>query len=260
MRIPPILAAAAVLAAAAPHAVAAQADSIGIAAPGKWSYTGPTGPGFWASPLGFRECAGRRQSPVDLRAWAQGDPLRVTVDYPALDSARLVNTGHTVDLILDTRATLRVADSTFVLREVHFHLPAEHLVRGERHAAELHAVHLSETGAVVLTTFVREARQDNRAWDQVIAHMPGNRGDTIRAAGIDLTALLALADIESEAMFSYDGSLTTPPCSPSVRFLIRRAVIGLSRPQIEALASAFARNARPVHQVTTPVILHRAVP
>ncbi|HEU4884992.1 MAG TPA: carbonic anhydrase family protein [Longimicrobium sp.] len=259
MRTPPLLAAAALFAAAAPHAAAAQPDSIDVAAVGSWSYTGPTGPAFWASRLGYAECAGPRQSPVNLPADPTSDPLPVTLNYPATSPAVLVNTGHTVDLILEkppTPATLTVADTTFTLREVHFHVPSEHTVQGQRFAGEIHAVHLYGGAGAVLTTFIVVGGR-NRAWDDVIAAMPGNRLDKNEVGAIDLTAFMALQNLRQEELYSYAGSLTTPACTPNIRFLIRARPIALSVEQIEALASAFARNVRPRSTQPTPITLHR---
>lgn len=260
MRTPHLLAAAALVAAAVPHAAAAQPDPIDVAAEGAWSYTGPTGPAFWATRFDYPDCAGDRQSPVDLPAGIPGPPLPVTLDYPAGNPARLVNTGHSVYLYLDNPASLRVADTTFDFSDIHFHVPAEHLVQGTRYAAEIHAVHQQgDDDRAVLTTFVTEGPH-NGAWDVLIAALPGNKGDRNPIGATDLTTLLALGGLAREPLYSYAGSLTTPECTPNVRFLVRQRPIALSRRQIEALAAAFARNVRPVFPVTTPVVLHRGVP
>lgn len=264
MRTPHLLAAAVLFAAAAPHAAAAQPESIDVAAVGAWSYTGPTGPAFWASSrFSYPECgggAGSRQSPVNLVATTHAPPLPVRLNYPARNPARLENTGHSVYLYLANPASLQVADTTFDFRDIHFHVPAEHLVQGTRYAAEIHSVHQQGNGnRAVLTTFVREGLH-NSAWDVLIAALPGNKGDTISIGPTNLTTLLALTGLEAEPIYSYAGSLTTPACTRNVRFLVRQQPINLSRQQIEALAAAFARNVRPVFPVTTPVILHRGAP
>lgn len=263
MRTPHLLAAAALFAAAAPHAAAAQVESIDTAAVGAWSYTGPTGPAFWASGFPNPECVGgdsSRQSPVNLIPTTHAPPLPVTLSYPAGNPARLENTGHSVYLYLTNPASLQVADTTFAFRDIHFHAPAEHLMQGTRYAAEIHSVHQQGNGnRAVLTTFIAEGLH-NGAWNLLIAALPGNKGDVNPIVDPDLTALLSLGGLAGEAMYSYAGSLTTPPCARNVRFLVRQRPITLSRPQIEALAAAFARNVRPLFPVTTPVTLHRGVP
>jgi carbonic anhydrase len=255
MRFPYILAAA-VVAVACPRAAGAQVEPIDQAAAGTWSYAGPTGPAFWATRLGHAECAGPRQSPVDLPNIALSAPLNIRLGYPRASQARLVNTGHTVNLYLQDAATLQVADTTFDYKETHFHVPAEHLVHGRRHAAEVHSVHQMGNGSrAVLTTFIAEGDHNDR-WDSLVNGLPGNRDDQNQIGIIDLVAMLALDGLIAERIYSYAGSLTTPLCTPNVRFLIRERTITLSRQQIDALASAFARNVRPIFSITTQVTLH----
>lgn len=231
------------LAAAAAVPAAAQPEE-SVMAPGPWSYAGPTGPRFWTG-LGFPNCGGPRQSPINLPP-APWTYRGVRVDY-APNPGTLANNGHTVTLKLTDSATLTVADTAFAFREVHFHVPAEHTVRGRRHAAEIHTVHqLGEGNRAVLTTFVREGAQNNRAWDRLIDSLPGNKGD-VRAIGrVNLRELLSLENLANERMYTYAGSLTTPSCDPNVRFLIRERTITLSRAQLDDLASAMPRNVRPV--------------
>jgi carbonic anhydrase len=167
------------------------------------------------------------------------------VDY-ALNPGRLANNGHTVTLFLTDSTTLTVADTAFAFREVHFHVPAEHTVRGQRHAAEIHTVNqLGQGNRAVLTTFVREGAH-NRAWDRLFDSLPGNKGDVRPVGRVNLVELLSLHNLPNERMYTYAGSLTTPTCEPNVRFLIRERTITLSRAQLDELASAMPRNVRPV--------------
>lgn len=259
MRTTYAVAATALLAAACSLPAAAPETTVEPAAAGAWSYAGPTGPAFWRSRLGYTECVGPRQSPVDLPALPFAAPLGVSVTYPATYPGHLANDGHTVRLLLvNTTAALHVADSTFTFKEMHIHVPAEHTVQGRRHAAEIHTVHEERGGdAAALTTFVT-AGGHNREWEALIANLPGNRDDHNPMGPVNLTALLALQHLPGEAVYSYAGSLTTPGCTPRVHFIIRQEPIVLSTAQIEALASAFPRNLRPVQTGTTsPIVLHR---
>ena len=51
---------------------------------------------------------------------------------------------------------------------------------------------------------------------------------------------------ESRGFYTYPGSLTTPPCSEIVRWLVMAEVQELSKTQIEAFAAIVSHNARPV--------------
>jgi hypothetical protein len=84
----------------------------------------------------------------------------------------------------------------------------------------IHAVHqVGESDRVVLTTFVELGTYDNHAWSTLLDSLPGNRLDVIPIGDVNLNALLSLPAASAERMYDYAGSLTTPPCTPNVRFL-----------------------------------------
>jgi carbonic anhydrase len=257
MRMPHLLVAAALLAVACTRPAAAQRETAPeSAAPGDWSYAGPTGPAFWRNIApGYPDCGSNyRQSPVNVLGHPPLVPFEVS--YPAR-AGTLSNSGHGVDLlvpVLVDSGSLTVGGATFQFREVHFHIPAEHTINGFRYEAEIHTVHQQGTGnRAVLTTFVMEGQQPNPAWSTVIDSLPGNKGDRRVIGDVNLNALLSLPVQGSERMYGYDGSLTTPPCTPNVRFLLRQTPIRLSRAQLNALSTAMVRNIRPLQQNTQPV-------
>lgn len=123
-----------------------------------------------------------------------------------------------------------------------------------RYDAEIHTVHQQGTGnRAVLKTFVMEGRTPNGAWSTLVDSLPGNKGDRRTIGDVNLNTLLSLPSRGTERMYAYDGSLTTPPCTPSVRFYIRQTPIRLSRGQLNALRSAMVRNIRPL-QTNTPAV------
>jgi carbonic anhydrase len=261
MRITPIVAAAMACAAGLP--AAAQVTAAFEDESNAWSYAGPTGPAFWAQMPQYPACGGPRQSPVNLPRGSLQAPVNVAVTYPAWSNGSIYNNGHTV-VVTPTVTTgmLRLDNVPFALTELHVHVPAEHTVQGHRYEAEIHVVnHLRPNNqlAVALTTFIA-AGEHNPGWDALIAALPGHEEQRNPISGaVNLVSLLSLGNLPAEWLYRYEGSLTTPPCSPAVTFLIRQAPIVLSREQIDALSSAMVRNARPL-QPGQPVQLHRGSP
>jgi carbonic anhydrase len=49
--------------------------------------------------------------------------------------------------------------------------------------------------------------------------------------------------------YRYEGSLTTPPCSEGVQWMVMRDAVTLSQTQIDALAAAYEGNARPLQPI-----------
>ena len=211
-----------------------------------WSYEGETGPENWGSlSEEFRLCdSGEAQSPIDLVA---AKPVElVEIDFHYGESAtQIFHDGHTIQVIVDEGSTIVYNGITYDLLHFHFHHPAEHTINGQALSMEAHFVHQdrnSENLAVVGILF-REETEENERWAAVFDELPAEEGESL-AKGTPL----ALTDFlpEKRAYYTYQGSLTTPPCSEIVRWLIFEAVVELSISQIEAFAQIFSHNARPV--------------
>lgn len=223
--------------------------------PPTWSYLGPTGPGFW-SELGdaFAACgAGRAQSPIDLAGASPADRGHLTFGYGP-KPAEVVNTGHTVEVEFDAGGgSLALDGAVYTLRQFHFHQPSEHRVDGAAHPLEIHLVHRRFDGALaVVAVFVDEGPEN-----------PGF-GPLIEAVHhlVNAPAFLGLTDTsallpEERSSYSYQGSLTTPPCSEGVAWSVLTTPITASAAQIAAIAAPLPHpNNRPLQpRNDRPVVL-----
>lgn len=215
-----------------------------------WGYEGADGPLAWAalSPA-WRECrAGRLQSPVNL-------PAAVAVDAPAAAPAHLrvfhhehaidvVNNGHTVEVDYDDGDELELDGKLFRLVQYHFHTPSEHTVAGEHFPMEMHLVHRAADGELAVIGIFLERGAHNPAYDPVWEHMPHYQDGRqhLEHVSIDIDELLPVA----RRGFRYTGSLTTPPCTEGVRWLVLRTPVGLGADQIAAFETLVHANSRPV--------------
>jgi carbonic anhydrase len=231
-------------------AAAAVASSLAAAGtalsqdPVEWSYEGRTGPDYWAglSPA-FAACGeGALQSPIDLRDARRRQAARIETGYrrTALEET---NNGETIEVAPERSQELRVGARRYGLLQFHFHAPAEHVVAGEQAPLEIHFVHQAADGErAVLGVLVEEGRR-NRAFARVAAAFPDAAGEQSRVdAPVDLTALLPA----SRRAYRYPGSLTTPPCSEGIRWMVLARPITVSAAQLRALERIVEGNARPV--------------
>jgi carbonic anhydrase len=213
-----------------------------------WSYHGTTGPTHWGTlEPEYATCdTGTRQSPINIPAVQRSVMSALVGTYPAV-SGPLFNNGHTVQMDVGPGAEVTIDGRRYVLSEFHFHHPSEHTVQGRRYAAEVHMVHRDSTGAVaVLGTFITAGERDS-AWTPLLAALPHRRGDTASFSGpVDLARLFHVRDLAAERVRTYPGSLTTPPCSQGVTWLVRETPIYLSPAQIARIRAAMHTNARPV--------------
>jgi carbonic anhydrase len=243
--LPAVLLLAPLLAACASGSPADDSDAAPPAAGGEvhWSYHGEEGPEEWGHlSEDFAACeAGDAQSPIDLPDHADeklsGHP-RITTSPTVGES---VDTGHTIQLVPDDDASeIEWKDQEFGLEQVHFHMPSEHTVEGRAMDAEFHFVHTTEEGqALVIGVLAEEGDADNEAWQPFVdgAAEPGS--DDLP---IDVAAMLPTDPTFEE----YAGSLTTPPCTEGVEWVVYHEPIELSAEQLAVLKEAYDHNARPV--------------
>jgi carbonic anhydrase len=229
-----------------------------------WHYEGDEGPSHWGTiSAKFASClSGRAQSPIDIVA-----PVRRTTSDVILlkfppTSLRIVhqdhvadaiNNGHTIQVNYSEGDTLTVGSSAYQLVQYHFHAPSEHTVNGMQFPMEMHLVHASADGQLaVIGVFIVEGEQ-NSAFDPIWANLPVVKGveNHLEHVKVDVDALLPKA----RTTYRYDGSLTTPPCSEGVKWLVMTTPIALSKRQIGAFTALFHGNNRPVQQLNGRSIL-----
>lgn len=218
-----------------------------------WDYQGPHGAAHWAELDGaFETCArGQAQSPINIRH-------AVKAELPALDflyardaSPTLVNNGHTVQVNLPAGSALTVGDQRYELLQFHFHTPSEEAVAGRRTAMVAHLVHRDAQGALGVVGVLIQPGRHNAAWAPIFAHLP-RKGESVQVS--DLTLDLAALLPADHRYYDFSGSLTTPPCSEGVHWMVLKQPIQLSAAQIRAFRQLFPANARPLQPLNGRVI------
>jgi len=220
----------------------------------EWGYEGEIGPEHWASLSSANVlCAeGRAQSPVDLVATKSviDDPLVREPAEPILDvTARarvmdLIDNGHTIQVTSDASVTLRLDGTLYSLVQFHFHAPSEHTLAGRQFPLESHFVMASERGELAVLGVLYSQGEHDPAFDPILAALPDGPGDERHLAGLDLD-VRTLRPL-SNRYYRYEGSLTTPPCSEGVKWIVVADGQPLSARQIDEFVAHLRRNNRPV--------------
>ncbi len=219
-----------------------------------WGYADADGPQAWGSlDPKFVACAeGQAQSPVDLDAAGSGEHPPLVTSYGAaqlriVHHAHLasdVNTGHSIQVNFAGGDTLLLGNDRYALVQFHFHSPSEHTVRGRQYPMEMHLVHKSTDGRLaVVGVFIAEGAH-NAAFDPIWRNLPRQQGVEQHFADVefDIEALLP----KERSTYRYDGSLTTPPCSEGVAWIVCTEPIQLGAEQIAAFSRIMHGNNRPV--------------
>lgn len=195
-----------------------------------FSYSGDEGPGFWASlDPAWANCArtqNRRQSPINITRTTLDGQLKPLDLQLRRTPIRLVNNGHTVELEYARGSSIRWHAVTYGLEQVHFHTTSEHTVHAHRYPMELHAVFQNAaTGKIVVIAQLYRLGAKNAFLDTFDHLLPVKSGDHASS-----TAAVNLANglTSTSHYWTYRGSLTTPPCSPVVTWVVLKRVATMS--------------------------------
>jgi carbonic anhydrase len=228
----------------------------GFGAETHWSYEGADGPAKWGElDPANRVCSiGTQQSPIDIGevVRAQLPPLRITWDKHA---EAIVNNGHTIQLNMGQTSVLGYANANYRLVQFHFHHPSEHLIAGKSFAMEAHFVHANAAGSLAVIGALMTPGRANAVFNKIVSTMPQTEGPAVKAdAGIDPNGLLPA----TRSYYRYSGSLTTPPCSETVDWLLLIDPLQVTEADIERFAKLFPMNARPVQKANRRFVLRSA--
>lgn len=210
-----------------------------------WSYTGAGAPEHWGKlKAEYSPCAsGQRQSPIDLQDGARLELEPIRFDYQP-SPLRIVDDGHTVQVNYAEGSSISVAGERYELKQFHFHKPSEERIAGRRFAMVAHLVHANAEGRLAVVAILFEARQQSNPFlRQLWPHLPLEpQREAAPDASINANALLP----ETRTYFAYVGSLTTPPCTEGVLWMVMKTPLEMSPEQVAVFSKLYSMNARPV--------------
>ncbi|MBB2487860.1 carbonic anhydrase family protein [Mitsuaria sp. WAJ17] len=209
-----------------------------------WAYEGEGGPEHWGDlKPEYRLCAsGKRQSPIDIRDGIRVDLEKIQFDYQPSGFAVLDN-GHTIQVNLAPGNSLQVMGRRYELLQFHFHRPSEERINGRQFDMVAHLVHKDADGRLAVVAVLLERGRDQPLVQTVWNNLPLEKGEALPAPGqMDLNQLLP----EDRGYYTYMGSLTTPPCSEGVLWMVMRQPVQLSASQLNIFGRLYPMNARPV--------------
>lgn len=219
-----------------------------------WGYSGHEGPEYWGDLAEkFATCkAGVNQSPIDITSTIDAELQPITFNYKA-SGMQIVNNGHTIQINYDKGSTITVEGKTFNLLQFHFHAPSENTIDSKAFAMEGHFVHADDKGNLAVIGVMLNEGAENSSLANIWTIMPDHAGKTVVADGT-MNAMDLMP--ENKDYYRFDGSLTTPPCSEGVTWMVMKNPINVSSEQAHKFAELFhGNNARPVQPINARTIL-----
>jgi len=218
-----------------------------------WAYSGEGAPANWGKiDPRFATCSnGVNQSPIDLTGFTESQLPAIDFNYN-LTSSDILNNGHAIQANVKNGSSITVDGKTFDLKQFHFHNPSENNINGKSFPLEAHFVHASKAGELAVVAVMFEEGKENKALAELWAKMPQNVGDKNPIDAKNLEALLP----KERDYYRFNGSLTTPPCTEGVRWLVMKKPVTLSKSQISTFEKVMHHhNNRPIQATNARVIL-----
>ena len=229
------------------EAAAAAAAAIEAAKPKNgthWTYEGEFGPENWSKiNTAWAACnTGNRQSPIDLRDGIKVDLEQIAFDYHPSSFSEIDN-GHTIQVNVGGGNFLTVGNMTYELQQFHFHRPSEERINGKGTEMVIHFVHRSFEGKVLVLAVLLERGKANPLIQTVWNNLPLEKQMTV-SPSIVLDPNEGLP--EKRDYFTYMGSLTEPPCTEDVLWIVMKQPMQASPAQMALFSRLYPLNARPV--------------
>jgi len=211
----------------------------------EWGYEKHNGPDTWCHH--YDAAQGVCQSPIDVKLNTVQNKKKpmVTCHYKNCDAICL-NNSHTVVWSVENAGFIAIEGKKFKLAQFHYHCPSEHWVNGKPYPLCLHFVHVADDGTLaVLGRTYEYSRKSDSFIDAAISCKPLKSHESCDIRNVPFSRL----DVNGEYV-TYDGSLTTPPCSEGVLWHVKSKAGTITYAQENWFRSCLSfDNARPLQNL-----------
>ncbi len=218
-----------------------------------WTYSGEEGPAHWGtlSPA-YKACStGRNQSPINLTGFVESELKPLEIAYKA-GGNKVINNSHSVMVAYQSGSVLKVDGIDFELKQFHFHAPSENTINGKSYPMEVHLVHMDKDKNLAVVAVMFEEGAANPMLEKIFSVMPKKPGGKDLAEAVTVEAILP----KERGYYRFNGSLTTPPCSEGVRWMVMKKPVTASKEQIEKFSHVMHHpNNRPVQPLNARAVM-----
>ena len=220
-----------------------------------WGYTGHNGPDNWGklSKIYTMCSEGKNQSPINITSSFDTDLDAIDFNYKT-SPVKILNNGHTVQVNVAKGSYIDLGETRYELIQYHFHTPSENNIKGESFPLEAHFVHADKDGNLAVVGVMFKDGKENKQLSELWKKMPmeAEKSYSLTSEAKDINKLLP----KSKEYYRFNGSLTTPPCSEGVKWMVLAKPLTISKDQVEKFSHAVnGHNNRPIQDINARIIL-----
>ena len=218
-----------------------------------WSYSGDTGADKWGNLDKSFETSGigQRQSPIDIRRTVLADLPPIQFAYKPVPLS-IVNNGHSIRVDTPGAGEISVDGEAYELQQFHFHKPSEEKLNGKTYDMVVHLVHQSKAGKLAVVAVTMEAGKEQSLIRTLWTHLPLEQNKPVTRVDVKINPSLLIP--AKRTYYTFLGSLTTPPCTEGVLWLVLKSPMQVSKEQLAGFGTLYKNNVRPVQGVNNRLI------
>jgi len=220
---------------------------------------------YWGTSYsGWQTCRGFKQSPINIQTKTANkvnaaQPLENNFGLSSEQTDYVHNNGHSLEVPGDFGSVM-LDDLRYDSNQFHFHTPSEHQINGRGTEMEMHIVTKNAktgTNAVVAIFLqVGTGRNDHNSCLEKVFKSPAPKAGCDKPVGtIDLSCFEPQL---KGSWWSYDGSLTTPPCTEGVKWMVMKETATISKAQFDVFQTRFTVNARKPQEVYNRAVTYHS--
>jgi len=210
-----------------------------------WDYLGVESPSHWAMlSKEYMTCeTGNRQTPININMTHHGDHHQKLVFHYQTSQLHEMNNGHTIQVSHVSGCRVDLNDRKYQLRQFHFHAPSEHHIEANGFPMEMHLVHQDETGHVLVLAVMMKTDAPQPVLRNLWKWLPKQIGQDV-----SIPLELSLTDVlpTNTHHYAYSGSLTTPPCTEGVQWIVLKEPMHVTQQDVDQFVQIIGQNARPI--------------
>lgn len=201
---------------------------------------------------------GKIQSPINILTtnMAEGNDHQIAIQCgEGIKVEAVVNTGHSVQLNFEPGNIIVFDGQRYDMIQAHFHTPSEHQVDGLTFPMEMHFVNKllteseQDSSAYLVIALLLKMGQPHPFIEKFIDYIPAEANQTAFESDAPAWQEEWLLDEVDQTLhyYFYQGSLTTPPYTETVNWLVSKKIFEASPEQIQYINDLEGNNARHVH-------------
>jgi carbonic anhydrase len=219
-----------------------------------WDYGDALGPSHWGDlKPEFAACKdGHHQSPIDIRNPKQAALPPIDFEYKP-SPLHIIDNGHTIMVNYSSGSFISIGEKKYALKQFHFHRPSEEKINGKGFDMTVHLVHADEDGKLAVVAVLLQEGEDNPLVHELWNDLPKEKEkeEVLNGVQIDVGKLLPV----DRGYYTFPGSLTTPPCSENVTWIVLKHPVTISAEEIARFSQLYRDDARPTQPLYDRVVL-----